>query len=220
MLILASDGHVIYRQLEDVWRYYMKSNPNVDCYFYKGDPSLQDDYILKDDTLYIKIKDSLDTVYEKTLRAFRYFENDLYKYDFVYRTNMSSFVILNKYVDYCESLPRNRFVSAVVGNYGSICFPSGSGFTITPDLVAELIHDNPQLIEQDDVTIGAWMLTKCIPIIPVSRIDFIYDSNQSCIQNSEIMPTESIFHYRIKNINRENDIVIHRRLLAIFYGSG
>lgn len=218
MLILASDDTEIYLRLQDMWRSYMKSNPSVDCYFYKGDPHMKDAYKLTDDTLYIQIHDLFETVYEKTLRAFRYFEKELYKYDFVYRTNVSSFVVLNKYVDYCTRIPRERFVSAVIGVHGLISFPSGSGFTITPDLIRQLIADNPPLTEQDDVTIGEWLTEKHIVITPVPRFDFVYNCFQCYVHNHTLMSVDSIFHYRIKNTNRALDIEIHRTLLKHHYG--
>lgn len=192
----------------------MKSNPNVDCYFYKGDPTLETEYKLDGDTLWIRIKESLDTVYEKTLKAFEYFANTLNDYDFVFRPNLSSFVAFDKYVQACESFPKRRFVSAFVGYYDNYTFPSGSGFTMTPDVVLELIKDSPPEVEVDDVTIGRWLYQKGIPIQPVPRCDYTNDLGVPKYRNGT---ADNTFHYRIKNTNRELDLDIHHLLFRTFY---
>ena len=212
MLILASDDSLIYRQLQDIWRAYMKSNSNIDCYFYKGDPTLPTEYKLDDDILWIRIEESLDTVYEKTLKAFQYFSEMLCNYDFVFRPNISSFVVFDKYIDYCNTIPKRNFVSAVVGEYGGYTFPSGSGFTMSTDIVLELVKDNPPAVFVDDVTIGKWLHLKNIPIHSVARCDYTTDSEIPIYRGT------NAFHYRVKNTDRTLDLQIHKHLLKLHYG--
>ena len=215
MLVLASDTEPIYKEFQTIWKKYMKSNPNIDCYFYKGDPNLETEFKLDNDTLWIKIDESFETIYEKTLRAFEYFSEKLNQYDFIFRTNLSSFIVMDKYVEYCHTLPKQQFVSAVVGNAGYFNFPSGCGFTISTDLVLKLVNDKPLKIVEDDVTIGNWLYMNGIPIQPVSRCDFTNNLGISHFQNKN---NSIIFHYRVKNDNRLLDIEIHEKLLLLFYG--
>lgn len=209
MLVLASDDMPIYRDLQVLWRNYMKSNRQIDCYFYKGDPNLDVDAKLDGDTLWIRIEDQYSNIYEKTLRAFDFFAEKFEQYSFIYRTNLSSFIDLDTYMRYCSTIPRSRFVSGVIGNYQDFTFPSGCGFTMTPDLVVELIKEKPQLLMNDDVTIGKWLCTKHIPIHPVGRVDFTNDTTSLL----ELLPINNIFHYRVKNSDRKLDIVIYSKLL-------
>lgn len=211
VLILASDNQPIYVELQSIWRKYMKSNPSVDCYFYKGDPTLETDVKLEGDTLWIRIEESLDTVYEKTLKAFEYFAGT---YDFVFRTNLSSFIDLEKYVNYCRTIPTSRFVSAFVGYYDNYTFPSGAGFTMSSDVVLDLVKDRPTHMFLDDVTIGRWLYQKGIPIQPVPRCDYTNDSGLPEYRNGN---SDNTFHYRIKNANRALDIEIHERLFGKIY---
>jgi hypothetical protein len=214
MLVLASDTEDIHIAFQSTWRKYMKSHPNVDCYFYKAHPLLPDAYILRDDTLWIRAGEGYRNVYNKTFEAFKYFEKDLHKYDFVFRPNLSSFVVMDKYVQYCSTLPKQRLVAGGIGVYEGILFPSGCGFTMSSDVVMELIRDNPPYVYLDDVTIGKWLQTKSIPIQPAPRGDY---SNDSMIFTTS-WPVEQIFHFRVRNRDRKLDIEIHKKLLQQYYG--
>ncbi len=216
-LILASDNEPIYLEFQSIWRRYMKSHPDVDCYFYKGNPRLDSEYKLEGDTLWIRIPESLDTVYEKTLKAFEYFAKTLDHYDFVFRPNLSSFVVFDKYIEHCKTLPKQRAVSAFIGGEGADIFPTGSGFTMSTDVVLELVKDKPPVVCLDDVTIGRWLYLKGIPIRPAPRCDY---TDGSRVPNYRGGNEESTFHYRIKNNDRNMDVDIQTQLRKNFYRTG
>jgi hypothetical protein len=189
----------------------MHSNPNIHCFFYKGVPNLSQDAVLSGDTLLIKLEESLENVYEKTILAFKYFEPALYQYDFVYRTNLSSFIDFRKYIDICQSFPKTEGCIAFIGmTDNGVCFPSGSGFTLSPDLVRRFVKDPPPKIEQDDITFGVALNNWGIPICNVNRADYVSDLNEFVSRIPE-MPT---FHYRIKSDDRKRDTEIMRALVA------
>lgn len=215
MLVLASDNTNIYSRLQSVWRMYMHTNPHIDCYFYKGDPNLETDSKLDDDTLWIKIEENLDNVYEKTIRAFEYFSDKIENYDYIFRTNLSSFVVFDKYVEYCSQNPRTQFVSGYIGKHEEILFPSGCGFTMSTDIVLDLIRDRPPIVYLDDVSIGKWLMIKNIPILPADRVDLTNNSTGSLSR----LTNNNTFHYRIKNDNREIDFIIHYHLLKKYYNA-
>lgn len=215
VLILASDNDPIYLQFQANWRRYMKSHLDVDCYFYKANPALDTEYKLDGDTLWIRIAESLDTVYEKTLKAFEYFaKTTLNQYDFVFRPNLSSFLVLDKYVQYCRTFPKNKLVAAFVGGEGPNTFPSGCGFTMSSDVVLELVHDKPPPVFLDDITIGRWLYLKRIPMRHVPRCDYVDGSGIPSYRDGN---EETTFHYRIKNSDRRMDLEIHERLFHTFY---
>lgn len=213
MLILASDNEPIYTEFQTIWRKYMNSNGHIDCYFYKANPSIGEQAELIGDTLYVRTEEELDNVYQKTLKCFEYFKNKLNNYDFVFRTNLSSFIVMDKYIQYCLTIPRKRFVSGCIGTHESYTFPSGCGFTMSSDIVLELIEDNPECVFLDDVSIGKWLSIKGIKINGVNRFDFIHNSIEALNQ----IPIKDIFHYRIKNTDRRLDILIQRHLLKKYY---
>jgi hypothetical protein len=191
----------------------MNLHPKIDCYFYKGDPTLPTEAVLRGNTLLLRIEESLDTVYEKTLRAFRFFEPQLSNYTFVYRTNLSSFIDFGKYLQVCARFPRTECCAAWVGWYEEgIPFPSGAGFTLSPDLVRRLLRENPPLLVQDDITIGHTLHRWGIPILPVSRADYVAVENAFAINCSD--PEMPIFHYRLRSDDRNLDVIALRTLVT------
>jgi hypothetical protein len=212
MLILASDSAPEYIEFQSIWRMYMDLHPSIDCYFYKGDPTLETEAVLRGDTLFLRVEESLETVYEKTMRAFRFFEPQLSKYTFVYRTNLSSFIDFKKYLRVCARLPQTQCCAAFIGYEDDIPFPSGSGFTLSPDLVRRLLSENPPNVSQDDITIGAALHRWGIPIHGVNRADYIDEGDgflYLCLNPG--IPT---FHYRVKTDNRKRDAKALRSLVT------
>lgn len=219
MLVLAGGDDPIYRKMEALWLMYMNSHPDIDCYLYKGDYAMKEEFRLdiSSKILYIKIYDSFETVLEKTVRAFKFFESQFDNYDFIYRTNMSSFIVFDRYIDYCNSIKeRENFCSAVVGRHLSHPFPSGSGFTITPDLVRRFItnrYDDAELM--DDVAIGFALTQWGIEIRAAKRIDLLYNG---AIMASNLTDP-SFFHFRLKSNSREYDAQIYEYLVKRFYSN-
>lgn len=213
MLILASDTAPEYIEFQSIWRMYMKLHPNIDCYFYKGDPTLQTETSLRGDTLFLRIEESLETVYEKTMRAFRFFEPQLSNYTFVYRTNLSSFIDFRKYLQVCAGLPQTECCAAFIGYESGIPFPSGSGFTLSPDLVRRLLNENPPNVSQDDVTLGVALHRWGIPIRGVNRADYV--AERKCFVYLWLNPGIPLFQYRVKTDDRKHDAAALRALVAL-----
>ena len=210
MLILASDGSPEYRKFQELWRQYTKSNQHIDCYFYKGDPNLEEEAKLVDDTIYVKIEDTLDNVFDKLMMTLRFLSPRFHKYDFLYRTNLSSFVDFNKFVHFCTLLPRANVCAAVLGHHDGVLFPSGAGFTLSIDLVKRLVEENPPNFFLDDVTIGKAMSKWNVQWIRVNRLD--YRGNDGWWYEHQPTPNEVIFHYRVKTANRDDDCRVLSRL--------
>ncbi len=190
----------------------MNSNPSIDCYFYKGDPTLEKDVLLKGNTLFIKIEDTLETMYEKTLRAFLYFEPRMEQYDFVYRTNLSSFVDFPKYLRFCERLPKSDCCAAVIGNHEGVLFPAGAGFTMSVNLVRRLLAERPPMFFLDDVTIGTALHKWGIQIHMTNRADCLSPGGPFMLH----VPNEDVFHYRVKSCDRPSDVRVLRDLVKMY----
>jgi hypothetical protein len=213
VLILASDDGSIYSALQEKWKKYMNKHPKIDCYFYKGDLSLPKPAILSGDTLWVRANDDSYHCYEKTIAAFAYFEPLLYKYDFVFRPNLSSFLVLDSYYEACKTFPKRKFCSAEINSNMSgipFSYPSGAGFTLSCDIVRQLvINPQPQIIN-DDVSIGAALVNWGIPIHPAKRVNILEDTE---------FRTGDAYHYRIRTGDREKDLLHHDYLISFYYSS-
>ena len=235
-LILASDTAPEYIQFQALWRKIMHIHPRVDCYFYKGHPNLTKETFLEDDTIWIRVPETFETVYEKTLKAFEFCIPNLHNYDFVLRSNLSTFVSFNHLIQYCNELPKTGCCCAVIGGIppedverhslaSKFTFPGGNGFILSPDLVKRLVEEKIPLVEQDDVTIGVALQKWGIKIQEFVRPDFRDDgywftNNFKLLKPHEqnLDPKKIMFTYRIKSFDRKKDVEVMRSLIKKIYG--
>jgi hypothetical protein len=218
MLILASDGG-IYNELQTLWASYMNTLPeSIEAYFYKGDPTLQTDYEIRGNTLYVKCPEQLWSLVKKFQMALKAFEDRFAEFDYICRPNLSSFWIFDRYLKALENLPREKHCYAVCNTH-PIYFPSGCGFTITPDIATEYINKAPPIacIGGDDVALGALLADLRIPISGAPRIDINYERDWPKLDKLDKEP--SIFHVRIKHEHNRiiNDIHIQKMLIKKIY---
>lgn len=214
IIVLASDTDPVYCRFQEAWR--LASHPRADILFLKAHPDIQGGDFISNDTIFIRCRESLDTVYEKQMRGFRVLRPRLNDYAFVFRTNLSSYIDISKYLKFCETLPRLKCYSGVVGDYNDVKFASGSGFTISPDLIRRLVDENPPEIHWDDVSIGGAIAGWGIPIIPAPRVDFL----TNVIVYTPDVNINEIFHARIKTHDRQSDahtlMGLFKRILVFF----
>ena len=205
MLVISSDTFPSYASNRGAWRHYMKSDPRIDIWFiqYRAG-SLE----LTEDTLWLPGTESYDGILPKTLDSIDYFlQRDTY--DFVVRTNLSSFWNIPALLRHLETLPTTGVYSGGVTYYDrlDVTYASGSGFIMTPDIAMKLV-ENRSIAESvrviDDVDIGYAMMKLGIPLLPASRVDLTTDSKN-------IEPYDpNAYHYRLRRNDRygEADVMI------------
>jgi hypothetical protein len=203
VLILMSPGYP-YDQFRAIWRTYMKSHPNVDCYFYVAKPNLVTEYLLDDDTLWIRLPEKSAFLFEKTIRAFRYFVNMRPNvYSFVFRPNASALMNLNHYYELCKTFPTERFCYAPILRRGVVIehpvveAPSGCGYTLSIDLVKRFAREQGlQNVLIDDISIGYYLQEWGIPITP-ARVHQFQMRDHTPEEISDILSTN--YHFRFRN---------------------
>lgn len=192
MLIISSDTDPVYAEHRKVWSSYMNSSPDIDSYFIQYHDGPQE---LDGNIFWLTGKESFKGIIAKTIDSLDYFLKQK-EYDYVVRTNMSSFWNFKALLSHLDTLPKERVYSAIIGNHNGIPFASGSGFIMSQD-VAKLLVDNRKIAESvgiiDDVDIGYTMRELGIPILAGRRTDF-YSMNMYLSHKYD--PTA--YHYRIK----------------------
>lgn len=167
----------------------------VKTYYLHGNSKVNE---IIDDDILTNVSESLQNCGYKTLKAFQLIKN--FDYDFVFRTNSSSYVDKNLLVEFVKSKPKENHYSGVIGDYHKIKFASGSGFLISKDVINKLLENvnlfNFNVI--DDVMIGDALSKLDIYPTPNPRFDITH-------RNITNIPTE-YFHYRLKTDNRLIDI--------------
>jgi hypothetical protein len=214
MLVISSDTSPVYARHREVWKTYMKSHPDIDCYFITYRPLV---FIptRTDDTLILRGFDHYETIYRKTIEALEYFLPRK-AYDYVVRTNLSSVWDLKGLRSYLETAPRMQVYAgqSIVHADTGITFASGAGIVMSLDVARTLLANQRSVgwvSMYDDVAIGK---ANGLPPTPLPRVDFVslahYDAH-----HDKIPP--GTFHYRIKHTDwqgtRMEEPVIMSRLL-------
>jgi hypothetical protein len=221
LLIIDSDGDPIYAKLRHIWSLYMHSDPkNIESYFIRSNPNMAVDYLIEGDTIFLRAEDSLvPGVITKTVMALEALSSRIgTEFNFIIRSNLSSFYIFNQLLKYIEGLPTTKCYSGSVLNSYSV---SGCGYIISSD-VAQMMIDNKKFLMyapwNDDDTLGELMRALVVHPIFHPREDYcIYKRDWS--PDSFISP--DLFQVRVKNgiqeDSREEDIIIYEWLLEKFY---
>lgn len=196
ILIIASDNTDYYINMQNVWKLYMNTHPHIKSFFIKENNNMHENILVDDNTINVKCEPSLvPGILIKTIKSFEYIYNN-YNFKYIYRTNLSSFLDLEKL--YTFTINNNFNYAAVIGYCNNNNFGSGAGFFTSKDSTKYLIDkkDINYNKNYDDVVIGE-ILIPIYSIFPVGRIDFTDYDNKN-ISDNDIKKSE-IFHYRCKN---------------------
>lgn len=226
VLIIASDNLPVYVELQKIWRSYMHTDPeHVEAYFIKGNPDLATTHWIEGDILWSKTEEGwINTsagIINKTVLSLEALAPRLNEFDFVLRTNLSSFYIFPRLLDFLTTVPTTRCYCGtdVTGSSG---IGSGCGFILSRDLVYTLLSYRDSLINnrsgEDDLLVG-WVFRDCekVPLITHPREDFFSLTDWKRKKNH--IPAHT-FQCRIKNpdhLRTSADLYIQSGLLNMFY---
>lgn len=220
-LIIDSDfpHYENYNRCREVWKRYMNTDTNIQCFFIRFEPNLLEDILIHNDTLYFKGNESFyPGILDKTIRAMKYCcEN--YNFDFLVRTNLSSFWVFENYNKYISTLGKEKVANGIIGNceYGS--FMSGCGFILSKDVVEFMcnnmvIKDLPNVY--DDVAIGVFLNKNNITLSFGTRGDLWNIPREKVIET--IMEQKSnYYHYRVKYDMGPHDAYVMEQLVKFHY---
>jgi len=224
VLIVASDDQQVYLEFQKIWRAYMHLDPDhVEAYFVKANPDLDTQCEIIDDVIWCKTSTNINPgMLNKTLLAMEYMAPRLDEFDYVVRTNLSSFYVFPRLFPFLQTLPKTNCYSAVIGNHNGINFASGCGLIFSPDMIELLVQNKQVLWDQgwffEDVVLGAFFRDQNIGIIAASRADML--TPQDWDRSKYSLPPD-IFHFRVKNSDPGRrvieDIYIQLEMLKMFY---
>ncbi len=223
VLIIASDNAPYYNAHQNIWRSYMHLDPNIEAYFMKCDPQIKCDVQIEGDVIWVKARETyIPGILDKTIISMEYMIPRLKEFDYVLRTNLSSFYIFSRLINFTKNLPLNNCYCGPLLRYkGGIRYAAGSGFLLSTDLVELLVEGKKKLINHpliDDVAIGEYLTSRDIDIIPSPRLDILNINSWNKNKNSI---SEDTFHFRLKNLEHKrnsDEIFIMSELLGRFYG--
>lgn len=221
VLIIASDDQPVYPELQKIWRTYMHNDPeHIEAYFIRGNPDLPFMYTIDGDTLWLRTAENIiPGIINKTILSLEALSPHIYrKFDYVLRTNLSSFYVFPRLLEFLKKCPRKKFYcGSDIGINRNIA--SGSGFILSHDLAKLLITNKRYFVNNqssyDDVLIGEFMCKQKIPLTIHQRTDFF--TLQSWYDQKDNLDG---FQFRVKNENHlrlSDDVYIQTQLLHRFY---
>jgi hypothetical protein len=204
---------------------YIDSNPSIKVYFvYAGNVSfVPQEYALV-------YKDLVESVIQphpakKVAQALQYI-NSKHSYDYLVRTNISTFWVFDKLLDRLNTLPKLDTITGRIG-YFPPKYVVGSDMVISKNLIDQLlvqpekiylIHKGRYLPE--DRILSKFFTETCKASILDGIPSVKYLENVTIESFKQELDTVSskVDHFRVKNsVNRDIDILIHKELLARYY---
>ena len=213
VLIISSKGFP-YDEYKELWREYMNLDKDIDCYFVE---STNKETYIEENTVFINGVESYDKILYKTQEALKLF--DLRSYDYIFRTNLSSFLVFYKYKKWLETLPKENVYNGSICWYTRYIYASGCGFTMSPD-VGEKVRDfdeNTYFRKYiDDVTIGKICMIHNIKVTS-APLNCIFPGTFYS-ETEQFDEYECAFHFRTKTgADRKEDITVFKELLDMYY---
>jgi hypothetical protein len=233
MLIIYSENNELYKYNKQIWKQYMNSNNNILALFVMYEPNIETEFKLipEDNMLLIRGEENLscENILNKTKIAIRYC-NLNYSYDYIVRTNISSFWIFDNLVNFLKSNTKTNCIQGwKLYNKNKEYFISGTSIIIPHNLISLLLtHTNNEIkYEMDDVEISQYYMSNGIEIIDTleENKNFMHlfkfsnlDSIKNKLKNIE-KKLNDIVYFRVKNrVDREiNDIYTIEKLLTLVY---
>lgn len=166
------------------------------------------------DRLYLQIPETFGNIGAKTVGALRYVLGR-YEFDYVYRTNISSYTHLPLLQEFVQSLPETRYYGGFLGQERNISFAAGSGILFSRDLVEFAARDpewNWELM--DDVALACSMTRAGVQPQAIPRIDIDSPDKVALVAPDR---WRTCFSVRCKSAgNRLQDIETMRRVHAVY----
>lgn len=166
IILIPAHDSPFYRDLEQAIRetWLSRKVSGVKAYFYYGEGGKDHTYSVGD-RIYSPHEEGVRNIGYKTLDAFRWLlENE--EFDFVLRTNLSTYIDLQGAVEYLKDKPRERlYCGKIAGGYHPP-FVAGAGYFLSKDLV-QLVVANGGAWDHlflDDVALGRLLNQLGVPI--------------------------------------------------------
>ena len=152
---------------------------------------------------------------DKTIKSIEFCLKNL-EFDFIFRTNMSSVVDLNKLTNLLENY--NNQISGVIGLHGNIKFASGAGMLICKKFCNYLILNKQSLNYNiiDDLSIGIFCENHNVQICPLTRFETYNYENNLVVISKELI--KDYYHFRCKSrINNNNTLLLMNKIIDLIY---
>jgi hypothetical protein len=199
----------------------MNLNKDIKTFFIYGNTKIENIYKTDNDLIFGNIEENfLPGILKKTIEGINYCLKN-YNFDYLVRTNLSTFWNLNYLCSYFDKLPNKKCLGGVVlkTKFSRGLFVSGTGIFLSNDICKYLV-ENKQKIDYgtiDDVSISRFIINNLkINFVQIPRNDKYSTSVKNVIDENYL--NKNFCSYRIKGPkNRNHEPYKLQRLMNIFY---
>lgn len=238
VLVLASHNNKIYENARLIWKSYSKLNPDIKVFFVYGSSGLLISDLDEYDLVFPAITENYNPgMLLKTVEAFEYILNN-FEFNFLVRTNLSTFWDFNNLIDHCNSLPSIGCYSGdgpltTKGYDKNGYYLSGIDTIITPEIVWSMVINRNRLNYKiaEDSMMGLFINKHLnVPFLSnrITYLESIIEKNNILLDSNTSIPLTDIIkssvikgvdHYRVKSrFNRQHiDFEIYISLLQSIY---
>lgn len=153
----------------------------------------------------------------KTILAFKYLLEN-YEFDYIFRTNTSSYLDVSTLLDYLAKKPRKSMYAGVIGTvFGNTRFASGAGILLSRDLV-QRISDNSGLWKHglvDDVAIAELISSFQDPSVILSELPRLDFASLEEAKSTNVDIIKGNFHFRCKTNSADETIDIMKYIYEV-----
>ena len=187
---------------------YLRSLKN---YWNKYLNNLKPDIDQNGSTVLIHLPEAYSLIGLKTIKFFEYALNN-YQFEYLYRTNVSSYVDLSTLSKAVSALNcESPIYGGVEGFEKETSFASGSGYLIDRDSLKRVVSNKSKWdnFEIDDVALGKIIKNELkLSVTKFKRTDIPF----ACQANLSNVGISGVFHYRCKAKNALETIAIMKRI--------
>jgi len=224
ILIIDSDGEPCYVKNREILRKYIHLYPSIKSFFVRLTPDQSDPIRLEGDILFCKGTESFyPGILNKTLAAMEYCVKN-YSFDYILRTNLSSFWNLPRLLEVIKQLPMTDCIfSPYCRGYHilntRVDFPSGCGFISSKDIIQKFIDHRDLFLDTvvDDVSFGVCCMRLQIPLLESVKYDFCTDNSIITQDMVNTIVSNGYYHYRVKDQTRAYDNLVFEFLYNAIY---
>lgn len=235
LLVLASDNTPLYQEFRKVYQAYLDSNPNIRVFLVYGNQYSFEPQSY--DLVYNDIEENYNPgMITKTVRAIEYIDAN-YDYDFLIRTNLSTFWHLDGLFSRLKNTPTQKcftgsLISCRYKDQSSPQYIAGVNLILSRDLVKHLIDDQDEMCQwklPEDWAMSQVLINRGFTPVhavpsPIHFMEkFVNTDQQPIYHEISIAQKHHRDHYRIKNTKVPGqrqliDLTVANILLKEYYG--
>jgi hypothetical protein len=220
LLIISSNNESVYSEMRKMAPMYLDLfQEDIHYFFIENKEDMEEEIMEDEHFLYVKGSESfIPGIYQKSIKSIEYIQEH-YDFDYVIRTNLSTFWNIPNLIKLLDTKPKERFA----GGYSFQGFISGTGIMMTKDIAHMVCKNLNGNWIGDDVAISETIRSNGIELYDVVEYKwgFLTPIIDHLPDNCRYLTIEDdfsdILYFRLKNQDRNTDVHYFRILLDKLY---